>query len=477
MTADVPVFEAKLTNCQTFSASMNKYYGEGPEKFLDVFSEQEMELWQQWCLPVYDKYDDIRFGPVHWNHSMIQRDILRLLSTVTPAHKCPKNNTDDEVEEGRILISMGDDNEDGTIEIYGLWCEPVYSLTRRTVTNVSDTSRGSYQIHVSPDVKEDLELGTTQDAITSYIVSSLDDLIGGSGEDGELWQVFLYQSEPQRSPMDFRNASLMEKVSKRVWSQFSALAVEKGCKSPASERRIVPGTAISTETRLCIQTLSLRLMESLLGLLMLSSILLTFCVSPPPLHRDPGSMATHALEIARNPSIRDYLQGCGGLSERMLRRYLHGCKLLPNPSMEARCQQSSVISVEPQCSTAEWTKTDTTSSSSAWWHSTGLTWWLRGFIISAAVGVAIALQVLILLSRKNNGLANVDPHGYQKYTWTYIPTLILASLGLAFSLADSNARVLHPFQLLRKGGAALGDTTFDPAAHISLFSVLTHWKR
>lgn len=290
MTADVPVFEATLKNCQTFSTLINdSAFNDDPfgPKFQDIFSEQEIEFWRQWCVPNHDLYIGGHVNGLRWNYSMIQQQIGEFMNAATPAHKCSRNNTDDEVGEGRIFISMTKYYEEQHIgEMYGLWCEPVYSLSRRTVTNVSDASRESYQIHVSPDVKEDLRLGVIPDSITSYILYSLEDLSSKNPTvQSALWKILLNHSEPQSDPMGFRDASLMENLSKRVWNQFSAFAVENGCKSPVSERQTILGTATSTKGRLCIQALSLRLMESLLGLLMLFSISLTFCVSPP-LHRE-----------------------------------------------------------------------------------------------------------------------------------------------------------------------------------------------
>ncbi|GME51181.1 uncharacterized protein LTHEOB_12502 [Neofusicoccum parvum] len=69
------------------------------------------------------------------------------------------------------------------------------------------------------------------------------------------------------------------------------------------------------------------------------------------------------------------------------------------------------------------------SDQSKWWHPIPTTWWFRICIILLALAVIIVLEVLFRLSGKNSGLADVDTNGYQKYTWTYIPTLTMASIG------------------------------------------------
>lgn len=84
----------------------------------------------------------------------------------------------------------------------------------------------------------------------------------------------------------------------------------------------------------------------------------------------------------------------------------------------------------------------------------------------------IALEVLLQVSTRGNGLGNVSLNGYSKYIWTLIPTFVLALVGLLFSMVDSTARTLHPFQLLRKGQASLEDILHDPTRQVSLMAIV-----
>lgn len=84
----------------------------------------------------------------------------------------------------------------------------------------------------------------------------------------------------------------------------------------------------------------------------------------------------------------------------------------------------------------------------------------------------MALELLFQISEKSRELADVRPNGYQKYTWTYIPTLIMALIGLTFTTADSTARTLYPFQVLRRGNPAFKDMLYDPFCQLSLLAVI-----
>ncbi|KAK0610735.1 hypothetical protein DIS24_g12036, partial [Lasiodiplodia hormozganensis] len=109
---------------------------------------------------------------------------------------------------------------------------------------------------------------------------------------------------------------------------------------------------------------------------------------------------------------------------------------------------------------------------SKWWRPLTAATWFRIALFATTVAVIVVLEVLSQISKKNHGIANVILGGYQKYTWTYIPTLVMAMIGLSFAAADATARLLHPFQLLRRGNATFKEMLYDPASQLTLAAVV-----
>lgn len=66
----------------------------------------------------------------------------------------------------RLLIGLETGYPEKSRRISGVLCEPTYSLTRRTVTNVTDVSRSEDLLRVPSTAKEVLDLGTQLSNIT-----------------------------------------------------------------------------------------------------------------------------------------------------------------------------------------------------------------------------------------------------------------------------------------------------------------------
>lgn len=107
-----------------------------------------------------------------------------------------------------------------------------------------------------------------------------------------------------------------------------------------------------------------------------------------------------------------------------------------------------------------------------WWQPLPATIWFRITVFVSTLTVIVALEVLFQRSKKNRGLADAIVDGFQYYTWTYIPSSVMALIGLTFATADSTARTLHPFQVLRRGNAAFKEMLYDPACQLSLVAVI-----
>lgn len=359
----------------------------------------------------------------------------------------------------RLLIGLETGYPEKSRRISGVLCEPTYSLTRRTVTNVTDVSRSEDLLRVPSTAKEVLDLGTqpsniTQDLLDSiqYELSTYNTAITGIF-DRYQWYNLLNLTEPQRTMSDWTNTTLVTELSKKAWTAFAAFSVRMGLVSASNQT--LQGTTTSTRSRLCIQELSLRLMEALLALLALLSIAL-YLLFPGVLYRDPGPIGSHALILAKSPPLRNILAGGGPTPNETLDSRLHGYTA-SFPTRITAGDPTVVVTPTTGDALDECTRSQLTEENideSKWWQPLTGTTWFQIAVFATTVAVIVVLEVLSQISKKNDGIANVVIDGYQKYTWTYIPTLVMALIGLTFAAADATARLLHPFQLLRRGNAA-----------------------
>lgn len=463
MTADVLVFEASLENCEAFNFTYDT--GGSTDTFgISLFRAAPTHLWnelEQWCYEQHTTYgstDSVADGLLNQFQNLTQH-----------IYKCT-NSTPIEEQEDRILITLDTWLSVDQAETSGIMCEPKYSVTRRSVTNATGIEDG---LSVSPAAQETLGLGSKPFNITSNIIQSMDgEWSGVFTTQANVWYTMLNTSQPQSSLHAFRNTSLTTELSQAMFASYAAYTIKKDFMDTSN--RTANGTVAFTENRLCVQELPLRLMEALLALLALLSVAL--CFFPPGVfHRDPRPVGAHALILARSPGLASLLSGYGASSKQALSARLSGhTAMFPQRNPPA----GAAMTVTARDATKTETDGADEMEQGQWWHPLPVTWWFRGLLVAVTVAIIVALEVLLQASDRHNGLADVVLEGYQKYAWTLVPSLVMANIGLAFSLVDSTARALHPFRLLRRGRASFADLLYDPAGQVSLVAAArAAWQR
>lgn len=93
----------------------------------------------------------------------------------------------------------------------------------------------------------------------------------------------------------------------------------------------------------------------------------------------------------------------------------------------------------------------------------------RVAIFLACLLVAVSLEVVLRISRANNGLGDVNNDDYLHYLWTVVPSLVMVAIGLVFGSIDFNTRTLAPFRQLRR----LKVSNFDEFMTIDFQNSLT----
>lgn len=473
LTGEVLVFESSLEDCWPFSFTYDYRELIDPELGAFAIPLEEavpaslMEDLRPWCYASHNNYgrtDSVADGLFH--------EFLNLTQLI---YKCT-NSTSVEDQEHRILLTL-EYQLSNESEASGIMCEPNYSLTRRVVTNNTQTVGVQDDLKITSAITERLNIGIKPFTITDKIVNSL------GGEDGNdlldfewnIWYTLLNLTEPQSNLWSFRNKTLVVELSQRMWNGLAAYVIKHDYTSPSNET--INGTSTSIQGRLCVQELSLRLVEAQMTLLLALVVVLCF-LRPGGFYRDPTFLGAHAMILARSPRLMGFLQGYGDASKRDLRASLSGC-LASLPQNLPPASPTIILNQHRESSkaTPEEPKADQRTTRN-WWSPASVRWWFRICLIALILAAVIALEVLLQISDRDNGLGDFNHNGYLKYTWEFLPSLAMVLLGLLFSMVDSTARILHPFQLLRKGRATMRDMFYDPAREVSLMTVChAAWKR
>lgn len=395
----------------------------------------------------------------------------------------------EDLEEPRILIYQGDmgaavRDETGSPTLgpphvdymVGAICTPKYSLTRRTVTNSTSASDANEVVNVSSTVKETLSLDATTADITAGLVDSmigestaLLDSISDTGEASGpivLWFDLLSAMHSGTANDAFNESSVIADVSQQTFPILAAQWAKGG--KMASANQTVEGVIIQTSERLCVQQLSLRLMEGFLGVLILASAALSF------LHyvrreESPESLLSHVMVLAQSQSLEKVLNGTGSLPEKEFKR------ILKDRTFQASKTQGIIrsgIIVEP-AGPLEMKSTSQTPM----WQPMGSSWAFRITMVTIVVLLVFALELLYQYSSAHDGIADVSAEGYTKYAWLFIPTLILSLVALCFSLLDFATRLLHPYQELRKGNSGVQTLLFEPLGKPTAIAIFQALKR
>lgn len=348
-------------------------------------------------------------------------------------------------------------------EMEGVLCTPKYSLTRRTVTNSTRASNTNSPADVSHTIKEVLPLGATIADMTRSIVASMVGVTSNSG----LWFTLLTTAHPENDPIPSgsKGSKLIGSMSQDIFPSF-AHQWAKSRKTVAANQTLL-GVNTRTEERLCVQELSLRLMEAFFASMILASIILSFSRNLPA-EDIPVSLLSHALVLAWSPDLGRILDGTGILSEKLLKTALkhHFFSTEETTRRAITVNPSDYVEVEDP-------------SVSPIWQPIADTWWFQMFTTTIAVLIFTVLEITYQYSTSHDGIADVSLEGYAKYAWVFVPSITVSITALAFGMLDSSARLLHPYRELQKGNAGISTLLFDPLGTptmIAIFQSLTKRK-
>jgi Protein of unknown function (DUF3433) len=255
---------------------------------------------------------------------------------------------------------------------------------------------------------------------------------------------------PVQDFSQYMNASILEEAAQKFFA-LVAVQVAKIYLMTATDEAFI-GTISSNETRLYVRPLSLALMLAILAILVIVALAIGLFYAPCAVcSRDPGSIGGLATIVARSQRITTSLQGMGASELSTLHRALSG---LHYRTTVQHAKGASTFEVVQLGTAASGQLIGTLAGEKVkWWQPFAVSRAARCLVLIIPLALIAVLEVLYQRSHRSDGIFDVKSQGSLRYTWVYIPALVMIGVGSCYQMVDFGVCVFQPFHNLQKGSA------------------------
>jgi len=272
---------------------------------------------------------------------------------------------------------------------------------------------------------------------------------------------------------DFLNVDLLEHATKRVFGAVGVQMANNYLTTTKNAQYLFAGTSKYMKSRLIVRELSLRLMQVLFILLIISTVILFVIAPRGVVPRDPSSIGALATIFA-NSKVIGIFEGAGHTKLELVKTQLAGRNF------------KSVVDVSGNFSIEETTSDTGKTYKPLVIDQTKIEWWRPLVVMNFAVVIVliipvaliISLEVSYRISTKNNGMVDIVSDGYIHYTYAYLPAAVMVVLSTLFLTLDFTIRTVQPYHALRGGSYAFQSLFDQPLGKMTLPAAWDAlWKR
>jgi hypothetical protein len=237
------------------------------------------------------------------------------------------------------------------------------------------------------------------------------------------------------------------------FQQYSALLARHSLLNGAST--IITGRASIRGERIIVRDIPTHIMAALLGICLVLT-LVAIAVAPTKgfLPRGPNTVMDMATLLAHSRQLLQCLRGTGAADIQTIREKLKDSNFYIGVESYEKASNGGLGyfkvfggNPSPQDTPPEFVE------SANWGYPLPLKPWVRIVSITAAVLMIVLLEVLLRVSDRNNGLANIRNENVLHILWTAGPALIVSLLALYVCTVDCATRCLAPYMSLRQGAS------------------------
>lgn len=359
-------------------------------------------------------------------------------------------------------------------------CEPEYNITSTNIRmdrngnlrNVASNpaSQNSSQPFPAWDLVDGLHTSTQAAGLivdSLYAYSSWE-----SNPWGSFWKMFESWTSAAYPSSNLKDANILQSRANELFSMATAQIAKRSLMQKSANNSL--GTCYGTEDRLRVRGLSLYLMGASLILLVLSTILLLYTAPRNYASRDPATIGGLALVLSQSPSLLSRLSHHGSANLEVIKNHLKEIECQSFLSTDDRRWRFSI----DWTSKGEAPDTDpastrpTSSSEITFWRPLSLLPIFKICVIVFLLVLIVILEVVYSVSQKHDGIAEVDTEGYVRFSWVYIPAVVMLTAQTLVGMIAFSSVLVFPYFLLRtRSSSTRNDILRDYVSQTAIESV------
>lgn len=253
------------------------------------------------------------------------------------------------------------------------------------------------------------------------------------------------------------DADTLRNASTATWKRLAAQIALLYYMSPTKDSQVQVNYDV-VESRMCVQTAVLIVMEIILTVLAITSLLLAFLARPRDVvPANPNTILGLAAITAKSPEFASLLSETGNLNQEGLNKRLVGSQFATSYTDQRHSKTFKIHT--PSINHDE----DRVADSPSCRPDRRVVTWVPfpmkhlGYILLCGVPIATIsiLAGLLAKSKKTQGIAQL-PLDVSKvhYAWTLLPAAVLLGIGSLFKKLDASVRDLQPYHDLCYGRQA-----------------------
>ncbi|KAJ9636690.1 hypothetical protein H2199_007683 [Coniosporium tulheliwenetii] len=399
-------------------------------------------------------------------------------------------------DENRLVFSVLRADQ-GNVSSTILICEPRYAIHRASVslTEAETPSGTGVSVNLDPDPNFTLPMVSNWDIAMGFrsalqaAPAKFDEPLTndrdknsnppvGAGSTYDVFFRFLNTTLPhstthihnqQEADFNLMNTLMDTEVFKahanQLFTSVTAQLAKEYLMIPTNESFI--GTSVSTQQRLHVRVVSLRLMEASLGLLVVVVAAIAALASPSGVTRDPSSVGGLSAVLVGSPEFVESVRSTGAQSvtriARLLSSRLYKSCVDQSADGTARFRIQTIIDLRAGTQEEECYKESGNSNDSVtikWWQPFSVTLLGRTVLLAVAIAAIVTLELLYRSSQRHGGIADL-PSDNARYAYTYVPALGMTIIAALFGSFDSSLRIFQPYRNLRRGRSTAQQSILD----------------
>ncbi|KAJ5391551.1 hypothetical protein N7509_007041 [Penicillium cosmopolitanum] len=244
---------------------------------------------------------------------------------------------------------------------------------------------------------------------------------------------------------------MLEEVVSAFYRSMAAQVIQGGLtKQKVTQTN---GSIIVEDNRVLVMQSPLRVLEICLGIsALIAAAMVLLRPNDGKFSQNPSNISTIANIMSNSQVLRRSLRGTGASALDVFVERINGNKYF----LQNHRQGASIEADTDKSYFDSRSRCVNQSSDENCTHQPNLFWkpfpslWSRIPIFCVITGVIIALETLLHVSQKNNGLGQASNDDKMHYLWTTVPSLVMMLIGLLIGSLDSNIRILAPYANLQK---------------------------